>query len=127
MGFQDSRIIKCLFIKFKNVAGKVVTQALVALHVDDAMLAGDDTCAPLWEALKPKLTFGVWENLRDKPTKFCGRFLHRVSDTEVESDIDFYTQTVHGIKLEVERKKDLEAPVSPADCSALQKVNGQLN
>lgn len=44
-GFQESRIIKCLFVKFKNVAGRVVAQALVALHVDDAMLAGDNTCA----------------------------------------------------------------------------------
>ena len=100
LGFQESRIIKCLFIKFKNVAGRVVAQTLVALHVGDAMLSGDDTCVPLSEALKSKFAFGEWENLRDKPTEVCGRFLHRGSDMEVESDIDFEAQTVHGLKLD---------------------------
>ena len=50
-----------------------------------------------------------------------------MSDLEIESDIDFYAQTVHGLKLDAARKKDLEAPVTPTEFSALQEVNGQLN
>jgi hypothetical protein len=120
LGFFESSITKCLFIKFKNFNGKMVTQALIALHVDDAFIAGDDTCGPIWDRLKKALTFGDWQNLRDKPTKFCGRFLFRKSDEEFESDIGFYGETIHGLKLSPERKREPEAEVTSAEYSALQ-------
>ena len=68
IGFSESKLIPCLFMKH-NSRGELV--GLVTLHVDDALLAGNAEVAEDWQTLQTQLKFGSWTDLKDGG-KFLG-------------------------------------------------------
>ena len=121
IGFSESKLIPCLFMKH-NSRGELV--GLVTLHVDDALLAGNAEVAEDWQTLQTQLKFGSWTDLKDGG-KFLGRVMRQSDDRHtVTVDMNLYCQSLSEIEVKAALADD-EA-VSPEQSAQLRALVGQL-
>jgi len=57
LGFKECRLLICVFV-LRHSCGRL--RAIISIHVDDALGAGDDTCEEIWQQLRDCLSFGAW-------------------------------------------------------------------
>ena len=105
IGFQESKLIPCLFMK--HVGVKLV--GLITLCVDDALLAGEPELEADWKILQQKLKFGSWTDLQEGG-KFLGRVTRQSADRRL--DMNTYCQSLKEIAFDANMADD--SPVSRA-------------
>lgn len=121
LSFFESKLVPCLFMKH-NAQGDLI--GLIALHVDDALLAGSSEVEADWTTLQSRLKFGSWTDLTEGG-KFLGRVMKQSQDrSTVTVDMNLYCQNMSEIDLESTMND--ETPVTPLQATQLRALVGQL-
>lgn len=95
LGFRESRLVPCVNSMWDESAdGEPAFKALVSLHVDDGLVAGNDAALPVWKELQSRLRLSAWNEVTTDGTEFSGCMLLQEADFSVTIDIDAYLQSV---------------------------------
>ena len=122
LGFRELWLLTCVFV-IQHPDGRL--RAIISIHVDDCLGAGDMTCQPPWDALKVELMFGSWHLLLDG-VKFLGRFMQQAPLPIGSVTIDLKEYTMKVPLIPVASGRDLDQPLSPSEQSALRSANGSV-
>ena len=125
LGFREMKLFTCVFVLWHRtgeLAGRI--RALMSIHVDDGLAAGDDTAEPVWTDLRARLTFGNWEMVGPEGRKFCGKVLSRTSPTVIEWSLNHYTVDIPLVTIASGR--DPASPLSPSELTELMRGNGAV-
>ena len=105
--------------------------AIMALHVDDILLAMDEEnfpkeCEKVQKLLQSKIQWGSWRDCMDERVKFCGRHYHQGGDFSIEIDSDDYIESMSTYKMSREKMKSPEVVLEPHELRAFRGLLGQL-
>ena len=105
--------------------------AVMALHVDDVLLAMDHgqfpaECQKLEDDLKSSVEWGSWQACLDGRVKFCGKSYKQFSDFTVEVDVDDYINNMTPYKLSREKLKQRNRALTAEELRAFRGILGQL-
>ena len=119
LGFKQSRLMPAVFIRH-NKDG--LLDAIVGLHVDDALIAADrDTIDALRRALEEVYEYGSWE---ENTFRYTGRSFSR-DGSDVIISMDDYAQQIAYI--EVEAGRQLSDALNEYEISIYRGKVGQLS
>jgi len=125
LGFKEMKLFPCVFVLWHQsgeLSGRI--RALMSIHVDDGLAAGDDTAEPVWTALRARLQFGNWDTVGPEGRKFCGKILSRPSPSVVEWSLNHYTADIALVPIASGR--DLSAPLTAPELTELMRGNGAV-
>jgi hypothetical protein len=108
-----------------------VPRAIMALHVDDVLLAMDaetfpEECEKLEADLRSSVEWGSWQACVDERVKFCGRSCRQLADHIIEIDVDDYVNFMSPYRVSREKLKPRDPALSPDELRAFRGILGQL-
>ena len=103
--------------------------AILALHVDDVLIAWDEKkypeeCKKMQEQMQKEVEWGQWRT--DGTLKFCGRSYHQDEDGTIHVHAQEYVENMSTYKVSRERGKDNNAKLTPSETKAFRGLLGQL-
>ena len=105
--------------------------AIMALHVDDVLMAMDfsrfpDLCKQLENGLKQSVEWGSWKECEKERVKFCGRCYKQGEDFAIEVDSMDYVANMSDYRVGRERMRMKEDDLTTAEMKAFRGLLGQL-
>ena len=118
--FQKSEVDPALYY-LRDSSG--VLKGVLIIHVDDIMLAGDDSdfTTQAFERLHQRFPFGTWQNVdkQNSGVSYCGKEIKVVVEDDQKiihlSQDGFISGRLENIPIATERKKDPSARVTDAE------------
>ena len=103
--------------------------AMLALHVDDVLIAWDEKkypkeCKDMQEKMQKEVDWGQWRT--DGTLKFCGRPYHQDEDGTIHVHAQEYIDNMSAYKVSRERGKDNTATLTSSETKAFRGLLGQL-
>ena len=103
--------------------------AILALHVDDVLIAWDEKkypneCKSMQEKMQKEVEWGQWRT--DGTLKFCGRSYHQDEDGTIHVHAQEYIDNMSTYKVSRERGKDNTATLTSSEAKAFRGLLGQL-
>ena len=123
-GAERSKLNPALFL-FRDDQGTVV--GMIAVHVDDDLIAGNEEFFENQVAKLKKLhCYGKWQTA-SVGFMHCGRFLQQQPDGIVTCGQRDYADSIEKIPLEAARRADKEAKATKEEREALRSGNGKIS
>ena len=129
LGWKSLTFENAGFILRDAESNKVI--AIMALHVDDILLAMDEEnfpkeCEKMQKDLQSKIQWGSWRDCTEEKVKFCGRHYYQGRDFSVEIDSDDYIESMSTYRVSREKMKTQEVVLEPHELRAFRGLLGQL-
>ena len=129
LGWKSLTFENAGFVLRDHRSNKII--AIMALHVDDILLAMDEEnfpeeCDKMQKALQSKIQWGSWRDCMEERVKFCGRHYHQDQGFSVEIDSDDYVDSMSTYRVSREKMKIPEVVLEPHELRAFRGLLGQL-
>ena len=98
-------------------------EGIIVSHVDDLLMAGNDRARSTLEALGKELGFG---SLETGSFTYCGKLVEQLPDKSIEVSMRAYHENMQPITVAVQRKKQLDSQLTPAEHRQLRAILGSL-
>ena len=129
--FQKSEVDPALYY-LRDSSGAL--KGVLIIHVDDIMLAGDDSdfTTQAFERLHQRFPFGTWQNVdkQNSGVSYCGKEIKVVVEDDQKiihlSQDGFISGRLENIPIATERKKDPSARVTDAELTDYRSAVGSL-
>ena len=119
LGWTKSCIDGALFLRWED---GVLTGVLIA-HVDDMVMAGNQSAKKSFEELGKRLEFG---SLEEDNFVFCGKKIQRLPSGEVVLTMREYHENLKIPVVPRSRRADLASPLTPSEVKQLKQLTGSL-
>ena len=129
IGWKSLTFENAGFVLRDDKTNKVI--AIMALHVDDILIAMDEEnfpeeCEKMQKLLQSKIQWGSWRDCMEERVKFCGRHYRQDQSFSVEIDSDDYIESMSTYRVSREKMKNPEVDLEPHELRAFRGLLGQL-
>ena len=123
IGFEEMRMLPCVFVYWARdaVGSRKQLMGLLAVHVDDMVVAGSSEFEKILTALKGELSFGKWYV---REFDFLGRHLRQLDDFSIEISQPLYADKVPRVPVSKEQLANEDTPVSEETRADLRRTAG---
>ena len=123
LGFVEMRLLPCVFLMWTcdENAKPVSLMGILAVHVDDVIIAGNELFENILTRLKQSLTFGKWFTGQ---FEYTGRTVRQAEDFSIYISQKNYSNKVPYVPVSSEQLKCPDEPVDEVTRAALRKTAG---
>ena len=121
LGFIPSPFDPCVYLLFKPGANE--PSGILGIHVDDGLCGGDKYFQAKIQELEKKFPFG---SRKSQSFVFTGIELHQQNDHSIIMSQEKYITKIEPIHIKIDRKSNLELPVTERERQDLRALIGSL-
>ena len=121
LGFTQSPFDPCMFVLYNHDTGAL--EGVLGLHVDDGICGGSRYFSQKIDLLEAKYPFG---SKKLKQFTFTGIEMDQLPNGTITMKQSTYVRAIEPIKISLERRHQVDAPVTETERQALRGLVGSL-